>query len=67
MAVTLLDDNGKPKASQNEIIWQILDPTGQEHRSFHDVKQYKNTNEYRGKYYIRTIMFPTPGSQRPLF
>jgi hypothetical protein len=61
MAVTLLDDNGKPKASQNEIIWQILDPTGQEHRSFHDVKQYKNTNEYRGKYYIRTIMFPTPG------
>ncbi len=62
MAVTLLDDKSKPKASQNEVVWQILDPAGHEHRSYQDVKQYKNTQEYRGKYYIRTIMFPTPGT-----
>lgn len=64
MSVTLLDDSNKPKHSANEIIWQILDPSGQEHKSFHDIKQYKNTNEYRGKYYIRTIMFPTPGRSK---
>ncbi len=63
MSVMLLDNDGKPKPSQSEVTWQILDPSGHEHHSFQDIKQYKNTAEYRGKYYIRSIMFPIPGMQ----
>jgi len=60
--VILLDNDGKPKPSQSEVTWQILNPSGHEHQSFQDVKQFKNTADYRGKYYIQNIVLTTPGT-----